>query len=98
MVAELGLTVRELRLKFPRDTFFSRGEREVLLFASNFMSAWENHESQSEQSDWKLAFQLPRGAYATMIIRQLFFEGIELDEEDQNEGQIEGQEESHETF
>ena len=98
VVAQLGLTVRELRLKFPRDTFFSRGEREVLLFASNFTSDWENNESQSEQSDWKLAFQLPRGAYATMIIRQLFFEGIELDEEDQNEGQIEGQEESHETF
>jgi len=68
-------------LKFPRDTFFSRGQREVLLFANGFESTWEpsdpGSDPNSESVDWKLAFELPRGAYATMIIRQLFLDSIE---------------------
>ncbi|MFM2013481.1 MAG: tRNA pseudouridine synthase [Planctomycetota bacterium] len=87
VVGELGLTVRELRLKFPRDTFFSRGERDVLLFAKDFRANWESTDSKQGQSDWKLAFELPRGAYATMIIRQLFIEGIELESVDDTDGE-----------
>ena len=96
VVGELGLTVRELRLKFPRDTFFSRGEREVLLFAKDFRANWESADSKQSQSDWKLAFELPRGAYATMIIRQLFIEGIELESVDDTDG--EEQEEIHDAI
>jgi tRNA pseudouridine13 synthase len=96
VVGELGLTVRELRLKFPRDTFFSRGEREVLLFAKDFRANWESTDSKQGQSDWKLAFELPRGAYATMIIRQLFIEGIELESIDDTDG--EEQEEIHDAI
>ncbi|MFN5272676.1 MAG: tRNA pseudouridine(13) synthase TruD [Planctomycetota bacterium] len=96
VVGELGLTVRELRLKFPRDTFFSRGEREVLLFAKDFRANWESTDSKQGQSDWKLAFELPRGAYATMIIRQLFIEGIELESVDDTDG--EEQEEIHDAI
>ena len=87
VVGELGLTVRELRLKFPRDTFFSRGERDVLLFAKDFRANWESTDSKQGQSDWKLAFELPRGAYATMIIRQLYIEGIELESVDDTDGE-----------
>ena len=96
VVGELGLTVRELRLKFPRDTFFSRGEREVLLFAKDFRANWESTDSKQGQSDWKLAFELPRGAYETMIIRQLFIEGIELESVDDTDG--EEQEEIHDAI
>jgi tRNA pseudouridine13 synthase len=86
VVAELGLAVRELRLKFPRDTFFSRGQRDLLLFAGDFKSSWDSSGANAEHCDWKLAFQLPRGAYATMIIRQLFLEGFDVEEtEDQDE-------------
>lgn len=96
VVADLGLTVRELRLKFPRDTFFSRGQRDVLLFAKDFRAKWENSESKQNQSDWVLGFELPRGAYATMIIRQLFIEGIEI--ESAVESEDEEGEEFHETI
>ena len=96
VVGELGLTVRELRLKFPRDTFFSRGERDVLLFAKDFRANWESTDSKQGQSDWKLAFELPRGAYATMIIRQLFIEDIELESVDDTDG--EEQEEIHDAI
>jgi len=96
VVGELGLMVRELRLKFPRDTFFSRGERDVLLFAKDFRANWESTDSKQGQSDWKLAFELPRGAYATMIIRQLFIEGIELESVHDTDG--EEQEEIHDAI
>jgi tRNA pseudouridine13 synthase len=96
VVEELGLTVRELRLKFPRDTFFSRGQRDVLLFAKDFKATWECDDTKHGNSDWKLAFELPRGAYATMIIRQLFIEGIEVETDDDTDDKQ--SEEFHETI
>jgi tRNA pseudouridine13 synthase len=96
VVATLGLTVRELRLKFPRDTFFSRGDRDVLLYARDFRGNWEGANEPSGQSDWKLAFELPRGAYATMIIRQLFLDGLEI--EDSQNPTDEFPEHSHESL
>jgi tRNA(Glu) U13 pseudouridine synthase TruD len=68
----------------------------VLLFAKDFRANWESADSKQSQSDWKLAFELPRGAYATMIIRQLFIEGIELESVDDTDG--EEQEEIHDAI
>jgi tRNA(Glu) U13 pseudouridine synthase TruD len=43
-----------------------------------------------------LAFELPRGAYATMIIRQLFLDGLEI--EDSQNPTDEFPEHSHESL
>jgi tRNA(Glu) U13 pseudouridine synthase TruD len=68
----------------------------VLLYARDFRGNWEGANEPSGQSDWKLAFELPRGAYATMIIRQLFLDGLEI--EDSQNPTDEFPEHSHESL
>jgi hypothetical protein len=58
-------------LKYPRDTFFSRGQRAISLNIPRFEHSWIPSQQPSELN-WSLKFQLPRGSYATMVIRQLF--------------------------
>lgn len=93
VLAPLDITVRELRLKYPRDTFFSRGQRTICLAIPRFEHTWLPSQNSS-QLDWSLKFQLPRGSYATMVIRQLFtalddepLDLSALDESNQDESQ-----------
>jgi len=66
-----GLEMREMRLKHPRDTFFSKGERPLVLrpTAGEFEPAPD--ERYQGQQKLHLAFDLPRGAYATLILKCL---------------------------
>lgn len=82
ITARYGLTPKQIRVKYPRDTFFSKGERRALTKAQGLEFAWEtttvrqanpNGEQQQLQptEDLVLKFTLPRGSYATMLIRWL---------------------------
>jgi tRNA pseudouridine13 synthase len=81
----LQITPRELRLKFPRDTFFSRGDRSMVLKPMHMAGGWESDPNAPELSHWLLQFELPRGAYATMIVRQLMDDAAELAWEEEDE-------------
>jgi tRNA pseudouridine13 synthase len=106
----LGMEPREMRLKFPRDTFFSKGVREVVLKPLDMTSRWEScgisnarneqphdptglvdaipEHSGSDKKNWLLKFSLPRGAYATMVIRQLMLDAPSLEiESEENESE-----------
>jgi len=85
VLAPQGMSVREMRLKFPRDTFFSKGERSVALQPTSIDSHWEDAGENSQRCHWCLRFDLPRGAYATMAIRQWTLESIEEDLEGEEE-------------
>jgi len=109
----LGLEVRQLRVKFPRDSFFSKGDRAVWIVPSQlehrfFRSVAGNLEASAipldspidpppsfpaptararanppRRVDLQLGFTLPRGCYATMLVKQL--DGVAVDlAEDQN--------------
>ena len=79
----LQLDVRQMRLKYPRDTFFSKGLRAAWLNAKDFSFEWEPDSLNPNFQSLKLCFVLQRGAYATMVVRYLFNEAIatEPDEE-----------------
>ncbi|MEY2612426.1 MAG: tRNA pseudouridine synthase [Planctomycetota bacterium] len=83
LLEPLGITVRELRLKYPRDTFFSRGDRSIVLRIPQFENTWVPCQSNPALLDWILKFQLPRGSYATMVIRQLFTAGNSVEDPDE---------------
>lgn len=76
----LEMTVREMRFKYPRDTFFSKGVRAIRLIPNELSWRWEPSNDVSGTSDWVLGFELPRGCYATMVIRQWTLETEESDE------------------
>lgn len=82
IMARYEMTPKQIRVKYPRDTFFSKGERKALTKVQNLEYHWEPSQSESSvedesaspsanREDLLLRFILPRGSYATMLIRWL---------------------------
>jgi tRNA pseudouridine13 synthase len=61
----------QVRVKYPRDTFFSKGDRDVLLKPIGLAGEIADDEITRGRFKLQLEFTLPRGAYATMIVRSL---------------------------
>ena len=84
------MDVKQMRLKFPRDTFFSRGVRAAWLVAGDMTYGWGADSLNPGFECLRLTFELPRGAYATMVVRYLFNESIvEADEDSEEESSFE---------
>lgn len=71
ILTEEGLTREQLRLRGFRKLFFSRGTRAALCLPVGL-----GHESAEDEVNRKrrkltLAFDLPRGAYATLIVKRI---------------------------
>jgi tRNA pseudouridine13 synthase len=66
----MNLTAKQLRVKYPRDTFFSKGERNALLRLQEFQWDWSNNP-ESNEGNLQLRFELERGCYATIFVRWL---------------------------
>lgn len=84
MAAE-GLELREVRVKYPRDAFFSRGERPAI-----FRPEYLEHETAADElypgkKKLTLRFTLRRGSYATIFVKRItglaWEEEVEEDEE-----------------
>ncbi len=71
ILAPYSLSPKQIRIKYPRDTFFSKGERSALMPINNLQTQWDAEPLEEKQSNLHLAFELPRGSYATLFIRWL---------------------------
>jgi tRNA pseudouridine13 synthase len=71
VLAEEGLEVRGLQIKGIREMFFSRGERAALCVPSGLEGSVEADERRPGRKKLTLAFELPRGSYATLIVKRL---------------------------
>jgi len=67
----LGLTVRQLRVKYPRDSFFSKGVRAAFAFPIQPDFQVASDDLYPRRKKLVLRFELPRGAYATILIRRI---------------------------
>jgi tRNA pseudouridine13 synthase len=70
-LAAEGITLREIRVKYPRDAFFSKGERPAL-----FAPADLGHDAAADdlypgRQKLTLRFTLPRGSYATIFVKRI---------------------------
>jgi tRNA pseudouridine13 synthase len=70
-LAEAGLTLRELRVKYPRDSFFSKGWRAAVVSPRDMQVAAGDDELETGKRKLTLQFVLPRGAYATIVVKRL---------------------------
>lgn len=61
----------EIRLKYPRDTFFSKGVRNAMLVPEDLQVQAADDELSGDRQRQKLTlkFRLQRGQYATMVIK-----------------------------
>jgi tRNA pseudouridine13 synthase len=71
VLAAEELQLRELRVKYPRDSFFARGERPAIARVAGLTHASEPDELHSGARKLTLRFELGRGSYATILVKRL---------------------------
>lgn len=71
VLCEQGLELRELRVKYPRDSFFSKGDRAVTFVPQNLRHKVSEDEVYPGRQALRLNFDLPRGSYATVLVKRI---------------------------
>jgi tRNA pseudouridine13 synthase len=71
VLAVEGMELRQVRLKFPRDTFFSKGERPAIFFPAGVAHEVAADDFYRGKQKMTLRFELPRGAYATILVKRV---------------------------
>lgn len=71
VVGEFGLAWEDLRVRHLKDVFFSKGTRPALFFAENLEHSAADDELQPGRKKLRLTFDLPRGAYATLVVKRV---------------------------
>lgn len=70
-VAREGLSLRQLKIDYPRDSFFSKGSRPAVYRPAAAECETAADESAPQRTKLLLRFTLPPGSYATMLIRAI---------------------------
>jgi tRNA pseudouridine13 synthase len=71
ILAEEGLTLREMQIRGVRDLFFSRGERAARVEVAHAHHSWANDDRHPGRRKLTLFFELERGSYATLVVKSL---------------------------
>ena len=72
VIREQGLSLREVRVKYPRDSFFSKGDRQAIVRPEQLrLEISGDDELNARRLRLRLEFVLPRGSYATIFIKRL---------------------------
>ena len=71
VLADEGLSLREVRVKYPRDCFFSKGERPAIVLPRALKMTADEDDLNPGRARVTLEFVLPRGAYATIFVKRL---------------------------
>jgi tRNA pseudouridine13 synthase len=71
ILAEEGLELRQMQVKGVRELFFSKGERATLCLPSALTAEEGDDELNAGRGKLTLSFELPRGSYATLIVKRI---------------------------
>lgn len=71
VLAEEGLSLKELKIKAFREPFFSKGERPALCLPAGLTYETSSDERHPRLQKLILSFDLPRGSYATLIVKRM---------------------------
>ena len=66
-----GLKWEDLRVKHLKDVFFSKGYRPALFFPDRLTHAAEPDSLYPGRQLLRLGFELPKGAYATLVVKRI---------------------------
>lgn len=70
-LAEAQLELRQIRIKYPRDTFFSKGYRAATFLPQELAQELEPDDLYAGRQKLTLSFRLGRGCYATLLVKCL---------------------------
>jgi tRNA pseudouridine13 synthase len=71
VLAAEGTALREIRVKYPRDSFFSKGQRAAVFVPQEVATEAADDDLYPGRKKLTLRFALPRGCYATILIKAL---------------------------
>lgn len=71
VLAEEGFSLSEMKLKGLREPFFSKGDRAALCRPQGLEHVAGADELHAGQKKLVLSFELPRGSYATLIVKRV---------------------------
>lgn len=74
IMKEEGIPLEEMRVPGMRKPFFSKGDRQAKIAVENVACEESTDEKHPKKLKAKLSFELPRGAYATMVFKRLTVE------------------------
>ncbi len=75
-LAESGLDLAKLRIRSPRDSFFAKGDRLAMVSPGGLASEAADDEQYPGRRKLLLRFDLPRGSYATILVKRLALAGL----------------------
>jgi tRNA pseudouridine13 synthase len=71
VMADEGLTLHDMQVRGVRELFFSRGERSAWCEPECLTAEFEPDDLRPGRHKLVLSFELPRGCYATMVVKAL---------------------------
>ena len=71
VLSGFGLSWEHLRVKHLKDVFFSKGQRPALFFAASLAHSSAPDELGPGRRRLTLSFELPKGAYATLVVKRI---------------------------
>ncbi len=71
VLEEEGLTLRELKVRGMQKPFFAKGDRAVCVYPAQAKATTEADELHRGQKKLILHFELPKGSYATILVKRL---------------------------
>ena len=71
VLQEEQIELREIRVKYPRDSFFSKGVRKATIHPAQLTAVTADDELHPKRHKMQLSFDLPRGSYATILVKRL---------------------------
>jgi tRNA pseudouridine13 synthase len=71
ILEEEGLELRQMQVKGIRELFFSKGERAALCLPPSLRGTTQPDDLYPGRQKLLLAFDLPRGCYATLIVKRI---------------------------
>jgi tRNA pseudouridine13 synthase len=71
VLSEEQMELRQIRVKYPRDSFFSRGQRDAVVFSQDLHAVAQDDDLYAQRQKLTLSFALPRGSYATILVKRL---------------------------
>ncbi|MFP6762673.1 MAG: tRNA pseudouridine(13) synthase TruD [Planctomycetaceae bacterium] len=66
-----SLELRQLRVKYPRDSFFSKSWRHAIIQPAGLEQTSAADDLYPGKHKLQLCFELPRGSYATILVKRL---------------------------
>src|SRR5262245_22385845 len=82
-LAAEGMELRQVRVKYPRDSFFSKGERAAVFRPGDLRSESAADDLYPGRHKLSLRFTLQRATYATILVKRISGQaGAELTEDD----------------